>query len=221
MGRGSARSTSNEKLACSKTKPRSPSRLNKMPATHYAITEICVVLAAVYAAYKLFPQSHRLAAFGAVVMGAVAALGSWRFASGQFEALEAVHLNAAMQGGLVSMMFIGADIILKAPAHKYKRAALISLMLVSLLVSSYALKAVPLLSLIWLLLATMSVAIYAQSSRFKAVCAMSLMLVGLLLVRKSPYLDPAVSFHLYHLIIAAWLCFLPFCLAAIRRKTPA
>jgi hypothetical protein len=40
-------------------------------------------------------------------------------------------------------------------------------------------------------------------------------------VRKSPYLDPAVSFHLYHLIIAAWLCFLPFCLAAIRRKTPA
>lgn len=192
-----------------------------MPAAHYAISELCVVLAALYAAYKLFPQSYRLAAFGAVLMGGVAALGSWRFASGQFEALEAVHLNAAMQGGLVSMMFISADILLKAPAHKFKRGGLIVLMLASLFVSSYAVKFVPLLSLLWLLLGTLSVAIYAQRPRFKAVSAMSLMLVGLLLVRKSAYLEPAVSFHLYHLIIAAWLCFLPFCLAAARQKTTA
>ncbi len=193
-----------------------------MPAEHYALSEICIVLASVFAIHRLVPRGFWLASFGALLIGAVAALGAWRFASGQFEALETLHLTAAVQGGLVAMMFLAADMAMKARAQQSTRLVVVGLFMASILATSWSPSLVPIFSLLWLVATIILMAIYAQSDRFLAVSAMSLMLIGLLVVRKNSYLDAAVSFHLYHLMIAAWLGFLPFCLSRLpTRRSPA
>ncbi len=189
-----------------------------MPAEHYAVSEISIVLASVFAIHRLAPNGFWLASFASLLIGAVAALGAWRFGSGQFEALETLHLTAAVQGGLVSMMFLSADMAMKARAQQSTRLAVVGLFMASLFATSSSPSLVPVFSLVWLVVAIIVMAIYAQTDRFLTVSCMSIMLVGLLVVRKNSYLDAAVSFHLYHLMIAAWLILLPFCLSRLPKR---
>ena len=192
-----------------------------MPAAHYAISEIAIVLASVFAIHRLAPRGFWLASFAILLIGAVAALGAWRFASGQFDALETLHLTAAVQGGLVAMMFLSADMAMKARAQQSTRLAVVGLFMASLLATSSSPSLVPVFSLAWLVVALIVMAIYAQADRFLAVSSMSIMLIGLLVVRQNSYLDAAVSFHLYHLMIACWLALLPFCLSRLPKRVKA
>ena len=70
---------------------------------HYAITELFIVLAALYGARQLLAHELHFAALGFLIFGAAASIGVIRFPSGQIEQLAGLHRLAGTLGGLIAM----------------------------------------------------------------------------------------------------------------------
>ena len=177
--------------------------------THYAASELLIVLVALWTARTLWRQNMGHGALGTLLFGTAAALGAVKFGLGvRHEGFIALHQLASQFGGLVGVMLLThqlmtrSDILQKwVPRHRGFAA------LVALVAFVLPLARVPLF-LIWslgliVLCATRTPQI-ALAAPVKAAMA-AIMLLNVLVLRQAAWLTPAVSWHAFHIVVAVWL----------------
>ena len=177
--------------------------------THYAASELLIVLVALWTARALWRQNMGHGALGTLLFGTAAALGAVKFSLGvRHEGFIALHQLASQFGGLVGVMLFthqlmtSSDILQKwVPRHRGFAA------LVALVAFVLPLARVPLF-LIWslgliVLCATRTPQI-ALAAPVKAAMA-AIMLLNVLVLRQAAWLTPAVSWHAFHIVVAVWL----------------
>ncbi len=179
---------------------------------HYAISELLIVLAALWGANRLVAQDRATAAFGLLLFGAAAAIGVVRFPFGLIEPWADMHRFAGMMGGLLAMMALVHQIVrfetarLTPGAHMALAALGLGLALAmpELRVPLFLLWS---LGFIWLA-ARHTPKRHTRkreaSAWIKAGVA-GFMLFNVIVFRQSPYLDPAVSWHIFHVLVAVWV----------------
>lgn len=182
-----------------------------MPGPHYAISEAFIVLAAIWCTVRLVPSGHWWGALGSAIFGIAAAIGVYRFGASQMAELAGFHKNFSQIGGSIAMALMSAQLLLEVPL--IKRAAVAKrIVTAAVFASAVAAFAIPalttLLFIIWLLAAIVAAAMmptnrFARRLSFAAI--VSVFLINLLLIRQSPHLNPDISWHLFHVLVALWL----------------
>ncbi len=182
-----------------------------MPGPHYAISEAFIVLAAIWCAARLSRSAYWLAALGIAVFGFAAAIGVYRFGSNQIAELASFHKYFSQIGGSIAMAFVSAQLLLEEPLVNRVRFGK-WVVLLAVFVSAVLALAVPPfttpLFISWLFAAIITAALIPASSvirRVSLAAIVSIFLINLLLIRQSPHLDPDISWHLFHVLVAIWL----------------
>jgi hypothetical protein len=187
-----------------------------MPGPHYALSEAVLVVAALWAAIRLFRGGFALASVGVLLFGVAAAMGVWRFGSsihdtGAIEEWATVHRTLSLTGGVIGLALIVAQMCrVQFPVLASQQA------LAGLAVGSMTLGAITLFQpvtatplFLALLITGVALVLMLQGSsstnRSLATAWFALFLLNVLLVRRSELLGPSLSWHFYHLLIALWV----------------
>ena len=187
--------------------------------THYAISELLIVVAGIWTAQRMFKNDHRAAALGILLFIAAAGIGVVRFGFDRDGSLIAgladIHRIAGTLGGTTAMMCLVYDMLGRRAAwliwqNRYLAVAVMALAAAiafpRLIVPFFALWS---LGFIWLV---SRAAPSLERPTAQAVAMASLMLFNVLVFRQSPYLAPAVGWHIFHVLVAVWLVGLGFLL---------
>ncbi|MEH6702128.1 hypothetical protein [Parasphingorhabdus sp.] len=182
-----------------------------MPGPHYAISEVFIVLAAIWCILRLSQSRHWLAALGSAIFGMAAAIGVYRFGTNQIADLASFHKNFSQIGGSIAMALVTAQLLLAEPLVN-RLVVGRWIVLAAVIVSTVTAFAVPELTtplfVSWLFAAIVATALIPGSTiarRFSLTAIVSIFLINLLLIRQSRHLDPDLSWHLFHLLVAIWL----------------
>ena len=172
---------------------------------HYAISELMISLAALWAARLLWPHNLRWAAFGLLVFGAAAAIGVVRFPTGMIEEWAAFHRFAGTMGGVLAMQALTQQLI-KTDTPVYRLHFVLALVALGVALAlpwtRVPLFAIWSLAFIWRISAATP---EIDVSKFMKACIGGLMLFNALVFRQSPFMAPAVSWHIFHVLLASWI----------------
>ncbi|MEP2987820.1 MAG: hypothetical protein ABJN65_04660 [Parasphingorhabdus sp.] len=182
-----------------------------MPGPHYAISEAFIVLVAIWCMVRLSRSGYGLAALGSAIFGLAAAIGVYRFGTGEITELASFHKNFSQIGGSIAMALMSAQLLLAEPSVK-RTAVGRSIVLAAIIINTVTAFAFPALTtplfIIWLSAAIIAAALIPASTfvrRISLAAIVSIFLINLLLIRRSPLLDPDLSWHLFHILVAVWL----------------
>ena len=177
--------------------------------THYAASEVLILLVALWTAQALWRHKIFYGALGIVLFGSAAAFGAVRFGFGlDNENLITMHRFVGQFGGLIGLVLFICQLMIGAnTGHKWhlwhatiaSPAILLALFLPSTRVTLF---------LIWLLgfvvLSAARTPQIALRGPVKAALA-GVMLVNVLVLRQASRLTPAESWHAFHFVVACWL----------------
>jgi hypothetical protein len=189
-----------------------------MPGPHYALSEALLVVAALWAAVRLYRGGYILAAPGILLFGLAAAMGVWRFGSSAFDggAIDewaTIHRTLSLTGGAMGLTLIVAE-LLRVRFALFRSSAAMgaqigAALLIGAIVYSDPGAAIPLFFVPTLLVGGVVLAYLApaqtQGGQIAGAGLFAIFLFNILIVRQSPTLGPAVSWHLYHILIAVWV----------------
>jgi len=188
---------------------------------HYVITDALVLAVAAGGAGLLLRRRQPLAAGGMLLFALAALLGVIRISTGA-EGLAPIHRLVSQAGGLIGLLLLLSALVSSRGWTGNPWPGL----LVAALGGGLALllpAAIAPVFLLGLVIATVlaSTAPCVWRFRLPAVIGSALMIPNLVLVRNSAALGPDVSWHLYHLIVAAWLLAIALLLTARRAQSTA
>lgn len=192
---------------------------------HYAFSEALIVLAGLWAAYRLATHHRFAAMLGVLVFVLAAAIGAVRYGlnGGLVTDLAPIHQFVSAVGGSAAMMALVYDLIDRradAPIWRprYLAVALVAMTLIVL----FRPLAVPVF-LIWSL-AFIALVIgmphRPEVPRWRAGMMAGLMLIAVLVFRQASWLSPAQSWHAFHILVAVWVFGLGYSLTMQPRATP-
>ena len=176
----------------------------------FAVTELLIVLTAYFCSLKL-RKHYPFAVIGISLFGLAALIGVYRFSSGQVDQLASIHKYISQAGALLGLILITKEIILAQVLSKQKPAIknwgyviiIISLFFVNIF-QSYIVPAYIICSLASIILAY-RLAGPNKSKKLFYVFLMSIMPLNLILVRNSELLNQVYSWHIFHILVAAWV----------------
>lgn len=183
-----------------------------MSTSHYAISEVLIVIAAMWCVWQYTRSQKWLAAIGTAIFGTAAAIGAYRYGAGQLSEFVEVHQWMSQTGCSIAMILIAVQILKAVPAISKRVPAkvLIGLLPIPILVVLvFNTLSVPLF-ILWLVVAIVGAFMLPSPSggvRVIRAAMVGLMLINLIVIRQSPALDPAISWHLFHGLVALWLLF--------------
>lgn len=189
-----------------------------MPA-HYALSDAAILLVAIFAGNMLWRNGKALPAFAMACFGIAAGIGVVRFAGGLQDALAALHAGASQYLGLAGALAVVSHYLF--PSKDRKEIGIIAA------ISSAAFAifwfAQPLLGPVFLLaLAMACVASIVRPGASRPVwlvpIACAVMLANTLFIRRASWLDEAVAWHVYHVVIAVALAALAKGLMPVERS---
>ncbi|MEQ1489167.1 MAG: hypothetical protein ABL932_01320 [Terricaulis sp.] len=173
---------------------------------HYMFSEIAICLASGWGAGRLFRDRQAIGAFGVGLFALAATIGIVRIATGADALLAPAHRFASQAGGIFALALIVSQI---AKNRGWTPSLWTILACASAAAAPAALAGPVLGAFIFLALLAFGTFLLATNSHSKrrvpAAIWFASMAPNILLVRQSPILDPAVSWHAYHLITALWL----------------
>ena len=183
-----------------------------MSPTHFAITEILILLSSLYSVYILKDRKEFFALIGVVLIGIAATVGIIRYGINDSSTIVQLNKILGIYSGLTCIGLISIQMAYNLQ-WKYIYKILIAILVVSFIVSIiWPKQFIFNLILIWSIISILIVMDYPNYSlaqKFLRGLTMSILLIGFLTVRKNGLLtgifDPSVSFHLYHIIIAIWI----------------
>ncbi len=198
--------------------------------THYALSELLIVLAGIGAARACISQGHKAATLGILLFSGAAALGVVRFGldrDGSLIVLLAdLHSLAGTLGGTAAMTALVYDLLARRVSATHwagsplQRRYMFAVSLALAFAVAFPVLIVPLFaiwSLLFIILATRSAELF-QLPPAQVFALSALMLFNVLLFRKAAWLSPEVSWHVFHVLTAVWLVGLGYVLA---RPLPA
>jgi uncharacterized membrane protein len=173
---------------------------------HYVLSEVAICLASGWGASRLFRDQQAIGAFGVALFAVAAIVGIVRIATGLDELLAPAHRFASQAGGTLALALIVSQIA----KHRGWTPSLLTILPCASATAALAALAGGLLgSFVFLALLALGTFLLATHSHSKrralGVIGFASMAPNILFVRQSPILDPAVSWHAYHLITALWL----------------
>lgn len=173
-----------------------------MPA-HYALSDAAIVLVTLFAGQALWRNIKVLPAFAMACFGVAACIGVVRFGGGLQDALAALHSGASQYLGLAGAFAILAHYLF--PPKGRNEAAIIAFILsVALAIFWFVPPFLGPLFLLALMLACAASIVRPGLSQplWLVPIACAVMLANTLFIRRAAWMDEAVSWHAYHLIIA-------------------
>lgn len=184
-------------------------------AAHYALSEAVLLVAACGSAIALLRSSQFIAAIACLMLALAAGIGTWRFASGAITQLATLHQTVSQLGavaglGLFALCFfrLAAVADLNTPAAKLIALTVLptlALLVIVVFSLSTFLSMLPIILALTGLLLVFLLKEKRPWQRFANTAAYGLFLANVLLIRKAPWLDAAVSWHAFHLVLALWL----------------
>lgn len=180
-----------------------------VPGPHFAISELFIVVTAIFCAAKLGKAGMWLAVAGSLLFGVIAAIGTFRFGTGQIDALAQFHRIFSQIGGAIALSLITSQLLLLSVFARNKaRLALYGALIASALAAFLVPAATMPLFLAWLLVAILTAVLLPAAMRrtriFRALLV-AIFLFNIVAVRQSPLLGVGLSWHLFHVLVAVWL----------------
>jgi len=184
--------------------------------THYALTEILIVIAAYFSIRNLLDNKYYYAAIGIFMIGLAALAGAIRF--GFLDTSFMIKINGilALFGGIITSSLISTQIIYNSIS---KNTAKIFLTLSVVAILSLFIWTQPELKIFLLILCsfisillTFQIAQTSNKIKFLKSFIMAIFLISLLTLHKKigmfanpEYIPDLYRFHIYHILIAIWV----------------
>ena len=168
---------------------------------HYALTDALVALVAGWGALMLWRTDRPLAALGLALFSLAGVIGTIRITSGLIEPLAMLHKGVSQLGGIAGLALLLGHLL------RSKGLRLVTGIVLGVAIALAALAAaLPALgAILFVLMLVCAIAMSLRSRNLLGAAGFAVMLLNITLVRQSDYLGADLSWHLYHLLVAAWL----------------
>ena len=179
-----------------------------MPA-HYALSDAFIVLVTIFAGNALRQNGQNLLAFAMACFGIAAAVGVVRFAGGLQDELASLHSGASQYLGLVGTLAVASACVFRGGG----RGDALRLGIILSVAGAGYVFARPLLAPFFILALVIAfiAAIarpFSSQQKWLVPIGVVIMLANAIFIRRAAWLDEAVSWHLYHVLVALALAVL-------------
>jgi hypothetical protein len=176
-----------------------------MPA-HYALSDASIVLVACWAGFALWRSGQRLPVMVMACFALPAAIGVIRFGVGLQDELAGFHSGASLILGLVGAVVLAAVCLQRIFNRDYRLLAGGTLVCAAAVFHL----AKPLIAPLFIvaLVVALGAALWGRvrlGASWLVPAGVVILLVNVLLIRRAPWLDEAMAWHAYHVLIAGAL----------------
>lgn len=182
------------------------------PPAHYALSEILIVITSLYTAGQLFTNKNYFALIGILLLGLTAAIGAVRFGIINSELIIQINKILALYAGISALSLVSTQLVFNSYLKNFGKYIFL-IALVSIL-GALLFPKLLLLNLIylWSIVSVILAIFLCEKTIAKKILngiLMSILIFGFLFLSKrglfAESLGADLSFHLYHIFIAAWI----------------
>ena len=179
------------------------------PPAHFALSEILILIISLYSIKTFLGHKLNYATIGVLILGATAFLATLRFGLVMHSELKSIHQLFTTLSLLIGVPLIVIEIIKKSKLVN-ENIILFSVLVLaigSIYIFFQAKNLIMVISLLWLIIGIIFSFLIPRekiSSRFVSSFIFSIILVNFI-VRQVQLLEPNLSWHFYHVVVAIWL----------------
>ena len=183
-----------------------------IPPAHYALSEILIVIASLYTARQLSTNKNYFALIGILLLGLTAAIGAVRFGIINSELIVQINKILALYAGISALSLVSTQLIFNSYLKNFGKyiflIALVSILGALLFPKLLLLNLIYLWSIVSVILSIFLCEKIIAKKILNGIL-MSILIFGFLFLSKrglfAESLGADLSFHLYHIFIAAWI----------------
>ena len=183
-----------------------------IPPAHYALSEILIVITSLYTAGQLFTNKNYFALIGILLLGLTAAIGAVRFGITNSELIIQINKILALYAGISALSLVSTQLIFNSYLKNFGKyiflIALVSILGALLFPKLLLLNLIYLWSIVSIILSIFLCEKIIAKKILNGIL-MSILIFGFLFLSKrglfAESLGTDLSFHLYHIFIAAWI----------------
>ena len=183
-----------------------------IPPAHYALSEILIVIASLYTARQLSTNKNYFALIGILLLGLTAAIGAVRFGIINSELIVQINKILALYAGISALSLVSTQLIFNSYLKNFGKyiflIALVSILCALLFPKLLLLNLIYLWSIVSIILSIFLCEKIIAKKILNGIL-MSILIFGFLFLSKrglfAESLGADLSFHLYHIFIAAWI----------------
>ena len=183
-----------------------------IPPAHYALSEILIVIASLYTARQLSTNKNYFALIGILLLGLTAAIGAVRFGIINSELIVQINKILALYAGISALSLVSTQLIFNSYLNNFGKyiflIALVSILGALLFPKLLLLNLIYLWSIVSIILSIFLCERIIAKKILNGIL-MSILIFGFLFLSKrglfAESLGADLSFHLYHIFIAAWI----------------
>ena len=183
-----------------------------IPPAHYALSEILIVIASLYTARQLSTNKNYFALIGILLLGLTAAIGAVRFGIINSELIVQINKILALYAGISALSLASTQLVFNSYLKNFGKyiflIAFVSILGALLFPKLLLLNLIYLWSIISIILSIFLCEKIIAKKILNGIL-MSILIFGFLFLSKrglfAESLGADLSFHLYHIFIAAWI----------------
>ena len=182
------------------------------PPAHYALSEILIVITSLYTANQLFTNKNYFALIGILLLGLTAAIGAVRFGIINSELIVQINKILALYAGISALSLVSTQLVFNSYLKNFGKyvflIAFVSILGALLFPKLLLLNLIYLWSIVSVILSIFLCEKIIAKKILNGIL-MSILIFGFLFLSKrglfAESLGADLSFHLYHIFIAAWI----------------
>ena len=182
------------------------------PPAHYALSEILIVITSIYTAGQLSTNKNYFALIGILLLGLTAAIGAVRFGIINSELIVQINKILALYAGISALSLVSTQLIFNSYLKNFGKyiflIAFVSILCALLFPKLLLLNLIYLWSIVSIILSIFLCEKIIAKKILNGIL-MSILIFGFLFLSKrglfAESLGADLSFHLYHIFIAAWI----------------
>ena len=183
-----------------------------IPPAHYALSEILIVIASLYTARQLSTNKNYFALIGILLLGLTAAIGAVRFGIINSELIVQINKILALYAGISALSLVSTQLVFNSYLKNFGKyiflIAFVSILCALLFPKLLLLNLIYLWSIVSIILSILLCEKIIAKKILNGIL-MSILIFGFLFLSKrglfAESLGADLSFHLYHIFIAAWI----------------